>query len=165
MVNPNILSQRYVSPSLNYVFSEHHRNLLERELWIEVMKTQRDLGVDMPSEDIEKFERAKGDIDLERIRRIEAKRRHDIKAKIEDFVEAANAGEHIHKAMTSRDLSDNVDLIQQLQASKIILGKSVSLLRHFLDKACDYKDIVLTARTHHQPAQPTLLGRRWQRSY
>ncbi len=63
--------------------------------------------------------------------------------------------------MTSRDLTDNVEQMQIRNASKIIFGKHVSILRHMLDKANEYNGIVLAARTHHQPAQPTLLGRRF----
>ena len=37
----------------------------------------------------------------------------------------------------------------------------MSVLRHMLECALKYRDIVLTARTHHQAAQPTLLGRRF----
>jgi adenylosuccinate lyase len=48
-----------------------------------------------------------------------------------------------------------------LRAGRIILAKYVSVLRHLIDRAEAYRSIVLTARTHHQPAQPTLLGRRF----
>ncbi|MCK4520964.1 MAG: adenylosuccinate lyase, partial [Nanoarchaeota archaeon] len=161
MSNQNILSERYAAKPINDIFSERGKSIAERELWIAVMKSQKELGVDIPSEAIEKYEKAKDDIDLELIKSIETTTKHDVKAKIEAFVKAAGAGEHIHKGMTSRDLTDNVEQMQIKKASGIIFGKYVSVLRHMVDKAKEYKNIILTARTHHQAAQPTLLGRRF----
>jgi len=161
MGNPNILSERYVTPPLNDIFSERGKILAERNLWIVVMKAQRELGVDIPSEDIEMYEAAREDVNLELIREIERKRKHDVKAKIEAFVIVSGAGEHIHKGMTSKDLTDNVEQKQIRNAAELIFGKYISVLRHFGERASEYSDIVLTARSHHQPAQPTLLGRRF----
>lgn len=161
MTNLNVLSQRYATPAINDIFSEEGKTVKERELWIAVMKAQKELGVDIPSGDIERFERAKGNVDLKRIQEIERETRHDVKAKIQGFVEIAGAGEHIHKGLTSRDLTDNVEQMQVRDASRIIFGKYVSVLRNLLDKSELYRNIVLTARTHHQPAQPTALGRRF----
>lgn len=161
MANPNVLSRRYATKELNDIFSEEGTVRAERELWIAVMKAQSELGLDIPSEDILKFERAKDDIDLERIREIATRTRHDVKAKIEAFVEVAGAGQHVHKGMTSRDLTDNVEMIQMKKAAGLVFGKYVSVLRHMMGKAGKYKGIVIPARTHHQPAQPTVLGRRF----
>ena len=161
MTNQNVLSQRYTTKQINEIFSQKGKILAFRELWISVMKAQKKLGIDIPSEDIEKYESSKNDINLEEIEEIEKKTKHDIKANIESFVKTANAPEHIHKGMTSRDLTDNVEQMQILKSSKIILGKSISVLKHMLDKANEYDHIILTARTHHQPAQATLLGRRF----
>jgi adenylosuccinate lyase len=63
--------------------------------------------------------------------------------------------------MTSRDLTDNVEQIQIKEASKLVLGKYVSVLRHLLEKAEEYRNIEITGRTHHQAALITLLGRRF----
>ncbi len=161
MANLNVLSERYATPETNDIFSEKGKIIAERELWIAVMKAQRELGVNIPAEDIEKFEAAKKDVDLDLIREIEERTRHDVKAKIEAFVKVSGAGEHLHRAMTSRDLTDNVEQMQIMNASKLLLGRYVSVLKHFIYNARKYEDIVLVARTHHQPAQPTLLGRRF----
>jgi len=161
MTNQNVLSQRYVTKEINDIFSQEGTILAYRELWIAVMKAQKNLGVNISSEEIEKFELAKTKIDLDEIKRIEKITKHDIKANIESFVKTADAKEHIHKGMTSRDLTDNVEQMQILKASKIILGKQISILRHMLDKSKEYENIILTARTHHQPAQATVLGRRF----
>jgi len=161
MPNPNVLSQRYATDSINDIFSEVGKTVAERKLWIAVMKAQKMLDLDIPSEDIEKFENAIEDVDLKRIEEIEKITKHDVKAKIQSFIETADAGEYLHMGMTSRDLTDNVEQMQFKTASKVIFGKYVSVLRHFSDKMKEYDSIVLTARTHHQAAQPTLLGKRF----
>jgi adenylosuccinate lyase len=161
LANLNVLSERYATAAVNEIFSERGKTIAERDLWIAVMKAQSALGVGIPSGAIAACEAAKNDVDLDLIRAIERKTKHDIKAKIEAFVRASAAGEHIHKGMTSRDLTDNVEQMQIRRAACVIRGKYVSVLRHLLDRAGEYDGVVLTARTHHQPAQPTLLGRRF----
>ncbi len=161
MSNINVLSQRYAGPEINEIFSEKGRILAERELWIAVMKAQRKLGLSIPDDVIKGYEAAANHIDLDFIKQREIETKHDVKAKIEAFVKASGKDEHIHKGMTSRDLTDNVEQMQVKKASRIILGRYVAVLRHMLNCASKYRDIVLTARTHHQAAQPTLLGRRF----
>ena len=161
MSNINVLSQRYAGPEINGIFSEEGRILAERELWIAVMKAQKELGLSIPADVIQGYEAVLDHIDMDFIKQREIETKHDVKAKIEAFVKASGKDEHIHKGMTSRDLTDNVEQMQFKKASRIILGRYVSVLRHMLDCAFKYRDIVLTARTHHQAAQPTLLGRRF----
>jgi adenylosuccinate lyase len=160
MANPNVLSERYATEQMNQIFSPTKRMVLERELWIAVAKAQRKLGVKIPAEAIAKYELAKGQIDLGRIRSIERRTKHDVAARIAAFNKAAKTEGGIHIGLTSRDVTDNVEQVQIKRASHLIFGKYVSVLRHLVDKAREYKRIYLTARTHHQPAQPTLLGRR-----
>mgnify|MGYP001558350903 CR=1 FL=1 len=161
MINENVLAERYATNKIKDIFSERGKIILERELWLAVMGAMKKLGVKIPASDIKKFKETKGKINLALIKKIEKKTRHDIKAKIEAYIIAAKAGEHVHKGMTSRDLTDNVEQVQIKRAAEIIFGKYVSVLRHFIDKAKLYRPIIITARTHHQPAQPTLLGRRF----
>ena len=161
MANTNVLSERYAGPEINDIFSEKGRITAERALWVAVMKAQRTLGLSIPADVIEGYENAIDRIDLEFIRQREIETKHDVKAKIEAFVKASGKEEHIHKGMTSRDLTDNVEQMQFKKASQIILGRYISVLKHMLDCARKYRSIVLTARTHHQAAQPTLMGRRF----
>jgi len=161
MVNPNILSQRYATPEINQIFSEKGKILLERQLWLSILKAQKKLGYSIPEEAIKKYEKALPNIDLNKIKEIEMQTKHDVKAKIEAYNQAAGEIEYIHMGMTSRDLTENVEQLQIKKASEIIFGKYISILRHLTDKAQEYRSIQLVARTHHQAAQPTLLGRRF----
>ena len=49
---PNILATRYASSALRDIWSESGKILSERELWIAVMKAQRELGLPIPEEAI-----------------------------------------------------------------------------------------------------------------
>jgi len=160
-LNTNVLSHRYATNKMNYIFSEIGKTRLERELWLNVLKAQRDLGLDVPDNVIYAYENALDDIDLGLIEEIERRTKHDVKSKIEAFCLASGGYEYIHLGMTSRDLTDNVEQIQIKRAMKLVLGKYVSILRHLVEKSDEYRVIELTARTHHQAAQPTLLGRRF----
>ena len=61
-------------------------------------------------------------VDLDSIAARERVTRHDVKARIEEF--AALAGfEHAHKGMTSRDLTENVEQLQQLDGLRLVRHK------------------------------------------
>ena len=160
-MNPNVLSKRYATGEINHIFSDEGKVGFERDLWIAVLSAQKKLGLDVPEGVVKAYTSARNNIDLDHINEIELRTKHDVKARIEAFNHAAGGHEYIHLGMTSRDLTDNVEQLQAMKASRIILGKYVSVLRHMLDKAKEYREIELTARTHHQPAQTTLLGRRF----
>jgi adenylosuccinate lyase len=164
MTNENILSKRYVTPSINKIFSEAGKTLAERELWIAVLKAQKSLNLQGITEEIIlKYETGKNDLNLTRINEIEKVTKHDIKAKIQGFNEASNiqgSEEQIHRGLTSRDLTDNVEQYQILKASKIIMQKHTSILNILLELAEKYKDTYVVGRTHHQPAQVTTFGKR-----
>ena len=85
--------------------------MLERQLWIAVLRAQRDLGVDVPDGVVEAYEAVVDQVDLDSIAARERVTRHDVKARIEEFCALAGH-EHIHKGMTSRDLTENVEQLQ-----------------------------------------------------
>lgn len=158
-VIPNILAQRYASPAMNALWSAEGRILLEREWWIAVMKAQRDLGLDIPAGAIAAYEGVKERIDLESILKRERTTRHDVKARIEEF-NALAGHEHIHKGMTSRDLTENVEQMQTHRSLLLLRDKAVAALARMRGAAARWRNLVLTARTHNVAAQPTTFGRR-----
>ena len=50
MVIPNILASRYASAEMKELWSPEHKVVLERRLWIAVLRAQKDLGVDVPDD-------------------------------------------------------------------------------------------------------------------
>lgn len=156
----NVLADRYASSAMKAIWSEEGKVRLEREFWVAVLKAQRDLGLDIPAEAISAYEAQISNVDLESIRRREKTLRHDVKSRIEEF--SALAGfEHIHKGLTSRDLTDNVEQYQILKAMKLIRIKAGAALSRLSDRALEFRNLVITARTHNVAAQPTTLGKRF----
>ena len=54
---PNVLATRYAAADLAAIWSPEHKIVLERQLWIAVLRAQRDLGIDVPDGVIEAYEK------------------------------------------------------------------------------------------------------------
>ena len=156
---PNVLAERYASPAIQAIWSAEGRIVLEREFWIAVMKAQRDLGLDVPEAAIADYERVKHQVDSASIMAREKVTRHDVKARIEEFNDLAGH-EQVHKGLTSRDLTENVEQLQVYRSLLVLRDKSVAALRRMREHAETWADWVITARTHNVAAQPTTLGKR-----
>src|ERR1044071_4516078 len=158
--HPNVLATRYAGADLAAIWSPEHKIVLERQLWIAVLRAQRDLGVDVPDGVVEAYEKVVDDVDLVSIAARERVTRHDVKARIEEF--AALAGhEHIHKGMTSRDLTENVEQLQIRDSLGLIRDRLVAALARLAARAAQYESLVLVGRSHNVPAQATTLGKRF----
>jgi adenylosuccinate lyase len=156
---PDVLADRYASPAMREIWSPRGKILLEREFWIAVLRAQRALGLDVPEAAIEAYERAKTDIDVERIRARERQTRHDVKARIDEFCALAGH-QHIHKGLTSRDLTENVEQLQIVRSLRLVRVKYVASLARLAKRVREYRSVVLAGRTHNVPAQATTLGKR-----
>jgi adenylosuccinate lyase len=157
---PNVLANRYASPELVELWSPEEKIRLERRLWLAVLEAQRDLGVAVPDGVIEDYRRALDHVDLPSIAARERVTRHDVKARIEEF--SALAGhEHIHKGMTSRDLTENVEQLQVRRSLELIRDRIVAALARLAARAAQYESLVMVGRSHNVPAQATTLGKRF----
>ena len=155
----NVLAERYATAEICDIWSPEGKVRMERDLWIAVLKTQEALGISIPAGAIEAYEKARDQIDLASITERERITRHDVKSRIEEFNSLAGF-EQVHKGMTSRDLTENVEQLQVFRSLGIIMGKAAAALHQIAAKAHDYKDLVLTGRTHNVAAQPTTFGKR-----
>jgi adenylosuccinate lyase len=156
---PNVLAERYATSSMTAIWSPEGKIRLEREFWIAVMKAQRDLGLDIPAEAIAAYEKVVGEIHTQRIADRERVTRHDVKARIDEFCELAGH-EEIHKGLTSRDLTENVEQLQVYRALQEVKFKAVAVLAALGRRAVEFKGTILTARTHNVAAQTTTWGKR-----
>ncbi len=157
---PNVLADRYASDEMKSIWSATGKIVMERELWIAVMRAQRDLGVEIEEESIARSEKVRTRVNLESIRQREEVTKHDVKARLEEFAEIAGH-QHAHKGMTSRDLTENVEQMQIHRSLSLILEKSIAALLALATKAKEFKDQPVTARSHNVPAQLTTLGKRF----
>ncbi|WP_394282242.1 adenylosuccinate lyase [Corynebacterium sp.] len=158
--NGNVLSNRYASPTMAKLWSAEYKIILERQLWIAVMRAQKDLGLDIPESAIQAYEAVIDRVDLDSIAARERVTRHDVKARIEEF-NALAGHEHIHKGMTSRDLTENVEQLQVYKSLELVRDKSVAVLKSMGNRAAEYKTLVMAGRSHNVAAQATTLGKRF----
>ncbi len=164
MTVPNVLATRYASEQMRRIWSPENKIVAERRLWITVLEAQRDLGVDFGGDDpdtvIEAYRAVIDDVDLDSINAREKVTRHDVKARIEEFCALAGY-EHIHKGMTSRDLTENVEQWQTREALQVIRGRIVAALAQLGRLAVQYADQPIAGRSHNVAAQITTLGKRF----
>ncbi|HYO39727.1 MAG TPA: adenylosuccinate lyase, partial [Nocardioidaceae bacterium] len=160
MTIPNVLAHRYAADDLVRIWSPEHKVVLERRLWIAVLEAQRDLGVDVPDGVVEAYSAVVDVVDLASIAARERVTRHDVKARIEEF--SALAGhEHIHKGMTSRDLTENVEQLQVRASLELVRDRVVAALARLGRLAAEHQALVMTGRSHNVAAQATTLGKRF----
>ncbi|MBY6412787.1 adenylosuccinate lyase [Rhodococcus sp. BP-252] len=160
MTIPNVLATRYASPELVALWSPEHKIVLERQLWIAVLKAQSSLGVDVPSAAIADYERVVDQVDLDSIAARERVTRHDVKARIEEF-NALAGHEHIHKGLTSRDLTENVEQLQILRSLEHVHSHGIAVAARLAERAAEYSSVVMAGRSHNVAAQATTLGKRF----
>lgn len=156
----NVLANRYASPEMTAIWSPEDKIMMERKLWISVMKAQAALGVDVPAEAIEAYEKVIENVNLDSIAEREKVTRHDVKARIEEF-NALAGQEHIHKGMTSRDLTENVEQLQIFSSLQLARDKAVAVLARIGRRAAENQSLVMAGRSHNVAAQATTLGKRF----
>jgi adenylosuccinate lyase len=157
---PNVLAARYASAELARLWSPQHKIALERRLWLAVLKAQTDLGIDVPPDVVADYEKVVDQVDLGSIAERERVTRHDVKARIEEF-NALAGHEHVHKGMTSRDLTENVEQLQIRDSLLLVRGRVVALLARLGRLAAEHSPTVLAGRSHNVAAQATTLGKRF----
>ncbi len=160
---PNVLAHRYASDEMVAIWSPEAKIIAERRLWLAVLRAQAELGVgisDVPDAVIGDYERVLGDVDMASIAARERVLRHDVKARIEEF-NALAGHEHVHKGMTSRDLTENVEQLQIRQSLQLVHARSIAVLARLAEHSVVYRDLVMAGRSHNVAAQATTLGKRF----
>ena len=160
MTPPNVLAARYASSDMVAIWSPEDKIILERQLWVAVLRAQAELGVDVPDGVVEAYEAVIDQVDLASIAERELVTRHDVKARIEEF-NALAGHEHIHKGMTSRDLTENVEQLQVKQSLELVRSRIVTTLARLTERAVEYSDMAMAGRSHNVAAQVTTLGKRF----
>ena len=103
----------YVPTDILEVWSPQGQVLLERTLWIAVYEFHSENSVvEFDQEVHDSLLRALPDVDLKSIHRRELVTRHDLKARLEEYLAVAAVPEVLHLGMTSADVVDNVALVR-----------------------------------------------------
>ncbi|MDC7244242.1 MAG: adenylosuccinate lyase [Pleomorphochaeta sp.] len=151
---------RYSNSKMREIYSEKHKRILLRRIWIALASAQMEAGL-VTQQQLEELLAHKTDIDVDRATEIENIIHHDLMAEIKTYAEQCpKAGAIIHLGATSMDILDNMDAIRLKEALNIVIDKSKELLSLYVNKMEEYKDLPCMAFTHIQPAEPTSVGYR-----
>jgi adenylosuccinate lyase len=104
--------------------------------------------------------------DAQEIKAIEAETNHDVKA-VEyylkrrfDEMELTAFKEFVHFGLTSQDINNTAMPISMREANQLLLLPALyDLIEQLRNRAFEWKDLSMLARTHGQPASPTKLGK------
>ncbi|MCV7314366.1 adenylosuccinate lyase [Mycolicibacillus parakoreensis] len=157
---PNVLAARYASAEMVAIWSPEAKIVAERRLWLAVLRAQAELGVAVPDRAVADYQRVLEDVDLAAIADRERVTRHDVKARIEEF-NALAGHQHVHKGMTSRDLTENVEQLQVRRSLQVVFDRTVAVAARLAEHAVGYRDLVMAGRSHNVAAQATTLGKRF----
>ena len=159
-VTPNVLAARYATKEMVEIFNPINKIIEERKFWMTVLKLQKNAGLPITDLEIASYEKVINQVDLDSIDKREIKVRHDVKARIEEFNALAGT-EKIHIGMTSRDLTENIELIQIRKALEVTQFKTLQTLFLLNEKIEKYQSTYMVGRSHNVAAQVTTLGKRF----
>jgi adenylosuccinate lyase len=159
-ITPNVLATRYATKEMVAIFDPINKIMNERKFWITILKLQQKAGLPITDSDIKAYEAVVEKVDLDSIDRREIKTRHDVKARIEEFNALAGV-EKIHIGLTSRDLTENIELIQIKAGLELIEYRVLQTLFLLNEKISKYEKTYMVGRSHNVAAQVTTLGKRF----
>lgn len=149
--------ERYTRPEMAAIFTDDRRFSYWLEIEILAVEARVERG-DVPREDLEEI-RAKAAFDVERVKDLEKKTRHDVAAFIDNVAEnIGDAARHLHYGMTSSDVLDTALALQLREASDILLIGLNKLIRTVIGRAREHASTLMAARTHGIHAEPTTFG-------
>ena len=159
-ITPNVLATRYATKEMVAIFDPVNKIINERKFWITILKLQQKAGLPITDSDIKAYEKVIEKVDLDSIDKREINTRHDVKARIEEFNALAGA-EKIHIGLTSRDLTENIELIQIKAGLELIEYRVLQTLFLLSEKISKYEKTYMVGRSHNVAAQVTTLGKRF----
>ncbi len=152
---------RYASTEMKRVFSPNMKFTTWRSLWIALAEAQKELGLDITSEQIEEMRKSCNNINYEEAEVIEKETRHDVMAHIRAYgMQCPKAKGIIHLGATSCYVGDNTDLILMRNALNIIKRKIAAVIDRLSGFAMEFRALPALGYTHFQPAQPVTVGKR-----
>jgi adenylosuccinate lyase len=159
-ITPNVLATRYATKEMVAIFDPVNKIINERKFWITILKLQQKSGLPITDSDVKAYEQVVDKVDLASIDKREIKTRHDVKARIEEF-NALAGFEKIHIGLTSRDLTENIELIQIKAALELIEYRTLQTLFLLNENIVKYEKTYMVGRSHNVAAQVTTLGKRF----
>lgn len=159
-VIPNVLANRYATGEMVAIFDPVNKIIAERKFWITILRLQKASGLSITDSDISAYEKVVDKVDLVSIEKRERVSRHDVKARIEEFNSLAGL-EKIHIGLTSRDLTENVELIAIKDGLDLVRKRTLETLFLLEKSITKYEKTYMVGRSHNVAAQVTTLGKRF----
>ena len=155
------LNSRYASKEMSYIFSDDMKFSTWRKLWVALAEGEKELGLDITQEQIDKLKENIYNINYEDAIKKEKEVRHDVMSHVYAYgLLCPESKGIIHLGATSCYVGDNTDIIIMRDALILIKKKIVTVLNHLKEFALKYKDMPTLGFTHYQPAQLTTVGKR-----
>ncbi len=149
--------ERYTLPKMQKLWSEQNRFQKMLDVELTVCRAWSKMGK-LPRKHLENIEK-KAKFNIERIKEIEAKTKHDVVAFVNNLAE--NVGEsakYIHMGLTSNDVLDTTLAVLLADASDILIEDMENFVALLKKKAKLYRNTVMVARTHGIHAEPITFG-------
>jgi len=149
--------ERYSLERMKRIWTEEVK--FKKWLEVELLICEAYAQISVIPEDALKEIKEKAKIDVERIKEIEKRTKHDVVAFIECVSEFIGpASRYFHMGVTSSDILDTSFSCLLKEACGIIIDDVQGLMEVLRDKAFEYKDVRVMGRTHGMHAEPTTFG-------
>jgi adenylosuccinate lyase len=159
-VIPNVLANRYATKEMVAIFDPVNKIIAERKFWITILRLQKAGGLSITDSEIASYEKVIEKVDLASIEKRERANRHDVKARIEEFNSLAGL-EKIHIGLTSRDLTENIELIAIKDGLNLVRRRTLETLFLLEKSITKYEKTYMVGRSHNVAAQVITLGKRF----
>lgn len=154
-------SWRYGSPKMREIWSELHKRVLWRRLWVALAEVQQQYGWVTP-EQVDDLRVHQNDIDIPAALEIEKLIQHDLMAEVKVYAsQCPMGGPIIHYGATSMDIKDNAEILQVKESLELVATGLREVLIHLAEVIEKTADLPCIAFTHLQPAEPTTYGYRF----
>jgi len=148
---------RYSLPRMKEIWSEETK--LQNWLQIEVLACEAMVRLGIVPEAALKEIQKNARFDVERVKEIEKRTRHDVVAFLDNLAE--NIGEssrYLHYGMTSSDILDTGLALQLRDAAEVLKEDASKILGLIKARAIEHRNTVMMGRTHGVHAEPITLG-------
>ena len=131
-------------------------------MWLYLATAEKELGLDITTEQLEEMKNNINNIDFEYAKNQEKILRHDVMAHVHTFAHCCpKAAAIIHLGATSAYVGDNADLIAIRDGFDILCLKLARTINRLAKFCLKHKDLACLSYTHLQPAQLTIVGKRF----
>ncbi len=152
---------KYSSDAMRYIFSDEKKYRMWRKLWIALAEAEKDLGLDITSEQIAEMKENAENIDYKMAEDFMELLEDEVAAHAATYVkQCPNSAGIINLGGSSSYISDNADLIAFNDALELVKKKLVNIMNELYNIADKYRDLPTLAFTHMQATDPTTVGKR-----